>query len=724
MGKVKKSFKKFSQSQLKQTIERRRATQKIVKDRKKREVKKLNRALLDKAKPKQQQDEILETGAFHTTVDKQADRLADMNMDEFINGEYEDAPQESGSSSSEVEFDEQEEQEEEEESLAEEEDEDEEVEEKVLSRGKQHKKDLEKLKEQDPEFYDYLQNNDKSLLNFDVSDSESEDDDDEAMNDNDDELVEEDEDDENTEDMDESAEMGDDDDVDTGGIEVTKNMLSNWEKAITKDHSLSAGKKLMQAFRAAVLSGRQSDDNNKDGESKAPLPTEFIVNNDAVFNKSITLSLQLLPTLFQHHLPSTKSSKRAGATVLPSNSQKWTTLSPLVKSFLTNLLSTFRYVNEPTILQYVLQESEKVIIYFLCFPKLASAYLKALLTIWGTGHESTRMLSFICIRQLVVLSSTLTSSTSLLDAGLKGIYTMFVKVCKDTNIHTLPVIQIMIQCIVDLMGIHLDTSYQHAFLYIRQLAIHLRNAVSAKTKEAYRSVYNWQFIHCLRLWSQVLSTYCNERFCASHGSSPLQPIIYPFVQVALGASRLIPTAQYFPLRLHCVDMLTQLGLIFEMLESTEMRRKPNPSTLKPLDLSVLIKAPKEYLHTRVYQEVLMERACEYLFDYYEGHALSIAFPELAIPATVQLRRMNKRIQSVKLIKQSQSLVEKLEQQSRYIEDKRSSIDYSPSQISKAHTFLAGTPIHSTPLGAHVASMRKIKEQRQQILQAVRIANRY
>jgi predicted metalloendopeptidase len=54
MGKVKKSFKKFSQTQLKQTIERRRATQKIVKDRKKREVKKLNRALLDKAKPKQQ----------------------------------------------------------------------------------------------------------------------------------------------------------------------------------------------------------------------------------------------------------------------------------------------------------------------------------------------------------------------------------------------------------------------------------------------------------------------------------------------------------------------------------------------------------------------------------------------------------------------------------------------------------------------------------------------
>jgi nucleolar complex protein 2 len=70
------------------------------------------------------------------------------------------------------------------------------------------------------------------------------------------------------------------------------------------------------------------------------------------------------------------TNRRADAITLPSNSPKWSALSPLVKGFLINLQSTFRYVNEPTILQYVLQESEKVIVYFLCFPKLASAHLK------------------------------------------------------------------------------------------------------------------------------------------------------------------------------------------------------------------------------------------------------------------------------------------------------------------------------------------------------------
>ncbi|KAI9596805.1 Noc2p family-domain-containing protein [Syncephalis fuscata] len=658
MGKVKKSFKKFSQTKLKQTIERRRSVQKIVKDRKKREVKKLNRSLLEKATNATagQQDDLTKVGAFHTTVDKEADRLADMSMDDFINGGFDNDDEQDNSSS-------------------EEEDNDDD-----LIKGLQHKKDLEKLKEQDPEFYEYLKNNDKSLLEFDVSEDEDEDGEDEE--DEDEDEVDEDEDeDEEIMDVDDNAE----DEVEaSSGVEVTKAMLNSWEKAIVKDHSLSSGKKLMLAFRAAVLSGQQ-DINSKDSSDnhlKAQQATGFIVNNDIVFNKAITLSLQLLPNLFAHHLPLNPPSKRSQP--LPSSCQKWATVSPLVKGFLSNLLSTLRYVTEPTILQYVLQESEKSIVYFLCFPKLATAYLKALLTIWGTGHESTRMLSFVCIRRLSS-SATTATSTTLLDVALKGVYTMFVKVCKDTNIHTLPAIETMMRCIVDLLGIRLDSSYQHAFLYIRQLAIHLRNAISAKTKEAYRSVYNWQFIHCLRLWSLVLSTYCNQRFCANQGAtaSPLQPIIYPFVQVALGASRLIPTAQYFPLRLHCIDLLIQLGrntdtfiplvpAIFEMLEST----------------------PKEYLHTRVYQEVLMERICE---------------------SIVQLKRANKRIHSVKLVKQSQSLIEKLEQQSKYIEEKRSAIDFSPNQLSKAHTFLASTPVTSSPLGAHVASMRKIKEQRQQVL---------
>ena len=103
---------------------------------------------------------------------------------------------------------------------------------------------------------------------------------------------------------------------------------------------------------------------------------------------------------------------------------------------------------------------------------------------------------------------------------------------------------------VDLYGILPSLSYQLAFVYIRQLAIHQRNALMAKSKESFKGyacvcvlslplpafalfcavfppvprpalnplfwnwssarVYNWQYLNCLRVWSRVLSQHAES----------------------------------------------------------------------------------------------------------------------------------------------------------------------------------------------------------------------
>lgn len=57
-------------------------------------------------------------------------------------------------------------------------------------------------------------------------------------------------------------------------------------------------------------------------------------------------------------------------------------------------------------------------------------------------------------------------------------------------------------------------------------------------KEAYKQVYNWQYVHCIDFWSIVLARACDSRKRTENDKeSDLKPLIYPLVQVCLGAMK-------------------------------------------------------------------------------------------------------------------------------------------------------------------------------------------
>lgn len=125
----------------------------------------------------------------------------------------------------------------------EEEDEDEEETPDKLNKDiDQHKKELEELKERDPEFYDYLQKEDGDLLGFGESDDAEEED-----NDDDDEQEE-------YSDMEEPEEKIMDD------IPVlTKSTLNEWIDAIKSNNDFKTFKKLLSAFKTASRMSEEDD---------------------------------------------------------------------------------------------------------------------------------------------------------------------------------------------------------------------------------------------------------------------------------------------------------------------------------------------------------------------------------------------------------------------------------------------------------------------------------
>ena len=87
------------------------------------------------------------------------------------------------------------------------------------------------------------------------------------------------------------------------------------------------------------------------------------------------------------------------------------------------------------------------------------------------------------VRSLLHKSFILVSNCySLSCRGNQSTYLTLLRNAKSTTAHTLPSINLMKNSASELFCQDHATSYQHAFGYIRQLAIHLRNSMKVKSK--------------------------------------------------------------------------------------------------------------------------------------------------------------------------------------------------------------------------------------------------
>ncbi|KAJ3357185.1 Nucleolar Complex 2 protein [Allomyces javanicus] len=536
-----------------------------------------------------------------------------------------------------------------------------------LTDGAKHQRDLEKLKQSQPEFYQFLLENDKELLEFDGSDSEP----------------------------------GSDDEAEAGELAqesaptkatLTREMLAEWETQLAQNESVAGVKRLVVAFRSVVMG-------DEDSESVG-----YTIPSASLHKRVIIATFKHVPSFLNKHV---------GDTPNPSSSGKWKRVAPMTKVFVTNAIKLLKDLTEPGMIEYVIQELYACVKFIAVFPKASKDYFKMLLSLWGTAKEETlRIKAFANLRHMAV-----TFPKKFLAPALKGVYMMFVKSSRHTNVHTLPMITLMTRCAVEIYGLVPDESYQYAFIYVRQLAIHLRNAMAMKTKESFKLVYHWQYIHSLRFWANVLLTH------APKGStSPLAALVYPVVQVMCGVIRLVPTVQFHPLHLHLLASLTDLVRVcgtyvplvpyyLSILDSCA-QTKSKPSTLKPMYLPAFLKCPKQYLGTRVYLAGVRNAVHLGLLRYLAALAGHVAFPELAIPAVLGLKADLKATKKdPNWTKSVQSLLDKIEENRKFIMAKRSAADVAPCDAAAVAQFMAQMDPAETPLGKYWTGVEKAEQRR-------------
>lgn len=539
-----------------------------------------------------------------------------------------------------------------------------------------HAQDLAQLAEKDPEFYKYLQENDQELLHFGQGEDEEEEDEDEENEEEDERLL-------------------------------TMDMLQQWQKSLLRHRSPRALRRLLLAFRS-VLSSHDEE-----------VQHAFHVQDSRVFSKLIITTLKYMPMVMEYHVPYKKTAD--GRFKVQTHTQKWHVLHRPVRSYFMSVIKLLQTLPEADMVYVALNESAKMVPYLHQDRRVARDYVRALLGQWSSGEDRIRLAAFSCL--YVTTASAL--DDDMVDFCLKSTYHTLIRNTRNTKPHTLEHIALMKNTACELFTLHADASYQQAFGFIRQLAISLRNCLKLKTQEQFQTVLQWPYLHCLDFWSLVLAKTCHvdrEQGVPSH----MRPLIYPLVQVSLGVGRLVPMSRYFPLRLHVIESMLRLiqathvyvplaPLIIEVLESAEFQRRGKGATLKPLDLETTFRAPAVYVRTRIYADQLADEFAHVLLEFLATQARHIAFPELVIPITVQLRRALKTSPCVRLNEAVRPLLDKIRMNATWIEQRRSQVEFAPSDQSQVDAFLQNEA-SDAPLQQALRLARKVREQKRRLLE--------
>ena len=207
--------------------------------------------------------------------------------------------------------------------------------------------------------------------------------------------------------------------------------------------------------------------------------------------------------------------------------------------------------------------------------------------------------------------------------------------------------------------------------------------------------------------------------------------------------RLIRNARSFPFHLHVIRSILHLTkhthtyvplapYLLPILTSTlSASSKPKASTLRPFDFDTHIRAPQQYLKTRVYNEGLAEESAFLLAEFLASPPVhgSIGFPEVTVPIVLLLRKSIKASKNAqgkgsksKEAALAKTLVERVEESAKWLEQKRNGVLFAPGKLGEVERWeddLRGK-VDDTPLGRYVKVQRKAREKRRKLVEKVRL----
>jgi nucleolar complex protein 2 len=562
------------------------------------------------------------------------------------------------------------------------------------------KKQISKMQRSDPEFHEFLKENEESLLNFGMDESE---DDAEATT-------------KENEDTEPHAT-----EADGNGSVLTLQLLKELLKGTFQNHGVKSLKRVVGAYKSACCFS--SDSSTKDtlnngisGESGQM----YIIESSKVFDELMSTCFNSLHTEFRFHL---LNEKQGGGDLSKLNNEsentqnenedcnkplnpktlekaaRWNDIKPILLSFFRSTLRLMSEAKEPELLSFAVKGLSNYLPFLTPFSRISELMLKALVGLWSApidtveSYQVVRINAFFRIRQLA-----LTQPFPFIEECLKKTYLAYMKRAKfgstDINSPALPTLTFMGNSLVELYSIDYHSSYQHAFVYIRQLALLLRSAMQKKTAETMQQIYCWQYLQCLKLWVAVLSASTQ-----TDDGGTMKSLIYPLIEIIMGTVRFVPSpVRHLPLRYHCIRLLQQIAastslfvptasLLLDCLDWKEWTLVPkkakvnNRATTRGVQLHLMLKFGKEDpLRSHDQLEAGVNEFFLLLHREIDLYRYSAGFPEYSTRVVVRLRQFTKDTRNSRWRTYSKACIDLCEVYSAFAVRSRSKLQQAPRDV--------------------------------------------
>ncbi|KAK9791168.1 hypothetical protein WJX73_004155 [Symbiochloris irregularis] len=560
----------------------------------------------------------------------------------------------------------------------------------------QHKADLEALKQQDPDFYAYLDQTDRGLLDFDLgSDASGSSDSEAQQGDHQGQAADSDDDaDADKEDAPPMQQLEEDMHVPPLKAKPTKSLSSEGVDLLCQrakeTGSAKATQQLLQVYRTACHVG--------DADENLPGSTQAL--GTAALDKLVLFMLTEAHDIFCGMLGVSAGCKLQQLRTC----QRWPKVQPLIKTFLGNSLHLLGSLTHASLQAFALRRMRASVVFLVSSDAVQRKLMRHALQVMGSADASARVQAFLLVREM---ASVLPAPT--LSNAMKGVYRVFVRNAKFVSAASMPHIHFLGACVIEMFGLDFSLSYEHAFTHIRELASLLRGALAMKTKDAYREVYCWQTTCTLELWGRLVG--------AHHENEELRSLAYPVAQLLLGSLRLMPTPTFLPLRLRLARALVALeaetklciplgSVLLDMLTWKGLSQKVKASGPGGgMSSAPTIRAGKTMLASPSFQQNVVEQVIEALARHLTHWAFSPAFPELSHLPSLRLRKLAKTLPVERFRGMVKALIVAVEAQATLVTQHRAELACAPTDVEAVAQFMADPALREqAPLTQYTAQL--------------------